>query len=172
MVIDQRQGDSPSEAFLLLLSSLVTRRPDKEAIQAMDLTFRGDEGEEFSKLFKIPCGRFVPPYLAAHQNIDAPQIFMSKLMGLYRKGGFMFEQNSGERPDHAGVVLEFMALMRSEGKNPTDELEALITDPLKRFSKALRKATEHPLYKKVADALAEMSKKEMFPGEQERNLGK
>ena len=169
MVMSQKKGTRSFADSLLLLSSLVTKRPDKEVIQAMGLNFRGDEVEEFSTLFQIPCGRFVPPYLAAHQNVIAPQMFMSKLMTLYRKGGFIFEQNSGERPDHAGVVLEFMALLQSEGKNPTDELEALIIDPLKRFSMALRKATEHPLYKKVADALAQMSKTETFSGEQERN---
>jgi nitrate reductase assembly molybdenum cofactor insertion protein NarJ len=99
----------------------------------------------------------------------APQMFMSKLLILYRGGGFIFEQKSGERPDHAGVILEFMALLRSEGKSPTYELGALIMDPLKRFSEALRKATEHPLYRKVADALAEMSKAETFSEEQDRN---
>jgi len=159
----------PSAASLLLLSSLVTKRPDKEFIRAIGLDVRGDEEEEFSKLLQIPCGRFVPPFLAAHQNTMAPQIFMSKLLTLYREGGFMFEHNSGMRPDHAGVILEFLALLQSEGKNPADELKILITDPLKQFSRALGKATEHPLYRKVADMLAETAKTETFSREHGQN---
>jgi TorA maturation chaperone TorD len=156
MTISQKNAIGLCPVSLLLLSSLVTERPDKEQVQAMGLDFRGDEGEEFSKLLRIPYGRFVPPFLAAHQKVVAPQEFMSKLLGMYLEGGFKFEKSTGVRPDHVGVVLEFLALLESEKKIPPDELQALIADPLKQFAEALRKATEHPLYRKVADELTEM----------------
>lgn len=151
---------------LLLLSSLITERPDKERVQAMGLDFRGDEGEEFSKLLRIPHGRFVPPFLASYQKTMAPQEFISKLLSIYLEAGFKFEQSSGERPDHVGVVLEFFAMLESEKKNPTDELIVLIDAPLKQFAESLRKATEHPLYRKVAEVLADMGERETTSNEQ------
>ncbi len=148
-------------ASLLLISHLLTERPVKERVQALGLDFRGDEEEEFSQLLRIPHGRFVPPYLAAHQRSVAPQEFMSKLLSAYLEGGFKFEQSTGERPDHVGVVLEFLAMLETEKKNPTDELLVLIAAPLKQFAESLRKATKHPLYQKVADVLSNLGKKEM-----------
>lgn len=156
MVTHQKDKVGRCPAPLLLLSCLVTERPDKEWVKAMGLDFRGDEEEEFSKLLRIPCGRFIPPFLAAHQRTVAPQEFMSKLLALYREGGFKFEQGAGERPDHVGVVLEFLALLESEEKDPSHELQVLISDPLKQFAKELGRATEHPLYRKVADVLVDM----------------
>ncbi len=161
MNLYQKKRIGLSPVSLLLLSSLLTKRPDKEWIKAMGLDFRGDEEEEFSNLLRIPYGRFVPPFLAAHQSAVAPQEFMSKLLKMYRGGGFKFEQGAGERPDHVGVVLEFLALLESEEKDPSHELQVLISDPLNQFAKALKKATEHPLYRKVADVLAEMDWVEM-----------
>lgn len=152
-------------ASLLLLSCLMTERPDKERVQAMGLDFRGDEGEEFSKLLRIPHGRFVPPFLAAHQKTVAPQEFISKLLAIYSEGGFKFEQSTGERPDHVGVVLEFLAMLESEKKNPTEELLVLIAAPLKQFAESLRKATEHPLYRKVADVLDDIGERETISTE-------
>lgn len=152
-------------ASLLLLSCLVTERPDKKRVQAIGLDFRGDEREEFSQLLRIPCGKFVPPFLAAHQKAVAPQEYMSNLLAIYREGGFKFEQSAGERPDHIGVILEFLALLRSEEKNPTVELQVLIADPLKKFAEALGKATEHPLYRKVSDLLATLAEPEPMANE-------
>lgn len=168
MTISQKdKGLCP--ASLLLLSDLLTQRPDKKRIQAMGMDFRGDEGKEFSMLLRIPCGRFVPPFLAAHQKAIAPQEFLSKLLALYREGGFRFEHGAGERPDHVGVVLEFLALLRSEKKNPALELQVLITDPLQQFANSLRQATKHPLYRKVADMLADMADTETVSNEREQH---
>lgn len=169
MVISQKDEVGLYAASLLLLSCLLTKRPDKKQVQAMGLDFQGDEGEEFSKLLRIPCGRFVPPFLAAHQKAMAPQDFISKLLAMYREGGFKFEQSTGERPDHVGVVLEFLALLESEEKSPTDKLQALIADSLKQFAKALRKATIHPLYQKVADMLADAAETETVASGQGQN---
>ena len=145
---------------LLLLSCLVTERPEKEWVQAMGLDFRGDEGDEFSQLLRIPLGRFVPPFLAAHQKAVAPQDFMSRLLVIYRGQGYKFEQSTGERSDHVGVVLEFLALLESKKKDPGDELRTLIALPLKQFAEKLGKGTEHPLYRKVAEVLADLAETE------------
>ena len=155
-MIDQEREVGFHSTSLLLLSCLLTELPNKERVQAMGLDFQGDEGEEFSQLLRIPHGRFIPPFLASHQRIVAPHQFMSKLLVIFRQGGFKFEQSTGERPDHIGVILEFLALLESKGQNPSDELQALITEPFKKFAIALNKATEHPLYRKVAEALTEM----------------
>lgn len=157
MTIDSEGAESCPVSFLLI-SSLLTEPPDKERVQAFGLDFRGDEGEEFSQLLRIPYGRFVPPFLAVHQNVIAPQDLISKLLSIYLNGGFKFDQSTGERPDHVGVVLEFLAMLESEKKNPTDELLVLISIPIKKFAESLRKATEHPLYLKIADVLDDMGK--------------
>ena len=88
---------------------------------------------------------------------------------MYREEGVKFEQSTGERPDHVGVVIEFLALLESEEKSPTDELQALIADPLKQFAKALRKATTHPLYQKVADMVADVAETETVANRQGQN---
>ncbi|MCK4932048.1 MAG: molecular chaperone TorD family protein [Candidatus Aminicenantes bacterium] len=168
MNINRKNGVGRCPVSLLLLSYLVTERPDKERVQAMGLEFRGDEGEEFSKLLRIPHGRFIPPFLAAHQKAVAPQEFMSKLLAIYLEEGFKFEQSTGVRPDHVGVVLEFLALLESEKKNPPDELQVLIAVSLKQFAEALGKATEHPLYRKVADVLVDMVETETVASKQKQ----
>lgn len=168
MTISQKNAVGLCPVSLLLLSYLVTECPDKERVQAMGLDFRGDEGEEFSKLLRIPYGRFVPPFLAAHQKAVAPQELMSKLLGMYLEEGFKFEQSTGVRPDHVGVVLEFLALLESEEKNQPDGLQALIADPIKQFAEALRKATEHPLYRKVADVLSDIVETETVASKQKQ----
>lgn len=154
------EGEVLCPASILLLSSLVTEPPNKERVQAMGLGFRGDEEEEFFKLLRIPCGRFVPPFLAAHQKELASQEFISKLLSLYMDAGLEFKKNTGERPDQIGVILEFLALLKSDGREPPDDLVRLITCPLRRFAEALGKATDHPLFRKVAVALAEMVESE------------
>jgi TorA maturation chaperone TorD len=156
MGINQRDGIEFCPAPLLLLSHLLTKHPEKEWVLAMELDFRGDEGEEFSKLLRIPYGQFVPPFLAAYQKAMAPNKYISMLLEMYLDEGFKFEQSAAERPDHVGIVLEFLALLESEKKNPSDKLQAMIADPIKQFAQALRKATKHPLYQKVADMLADM----------------
>lgn len=161
MIVNDLENSELCPESLLLLSCLMTERPDKERVQAMGLDFRGDEGEEFSQLLRIPHGRFVPPFLAAYQKAAAPQEFISKLLAIYLEGGFKFEQSTGERPDHVGVVLEFLAMLESEKKNPPEKLRILIAAPLKQFAESLRKATEHPLYRKVADVLDDMGGREM-----------
>jgi TorA maturation chaperone TorD len=168
MSISQKSAVEHCPASLLLLSCLVTERPDKKQVQAMGLDFRGDEGQEFSKLLRIPYGRFVPPFLAVHQKDVAPQELMSKLLGMYLEGGFKFEQSTGVRPDHVGVVLEFLALLESEKKNPPVGLQALIADPIKQFAEALGKATEHPLYRKVAKELVDMIETEAVASKQKQ----
>ncbi len=168
MVISQKEGAELCPASILLLSSLLTESPNKERVQAMGLNFKGEEPEEFSQRLRMPHGQFVPPSLAAPQKVWAPQTLMSKLLAIFLAGGFKFEQNSGVRPDHVGVVLEFLALMKTEEKNPGDELRALIADPLKQFSEALSKATEHPLYLKVADELANVAEAELISLKQKK----
>jgi TorA maturation chaperone TorD len=168
MTISQKDEVGLCPVSLLLLSYLVTERPDKKRVQAMGLDFRGDEGEEFSKLLRIPYGRFIPPFLSAHQKAVAPQEFMSKLLGMYLEEGFKFEQSTGVRPDHVGVVLEFLALLESEKKNPPDGLQMLIADPIKQFAEALGKATEHPLYRKVAETLTGMVETETVASRQKQ----
>lgn len=168
MTISQKEGVGLCPASYLLLSSLLTESPNKERVQAMGLSFRGDEPAEFSRLLRIPHGRFVPPFLAAHQNALAPQEFMSRLLAVFLAGGFKFERNSGVRPDHVGVVLEFLALMKTKEKNPSDALRALIADPIKQFYEALSRATEHPLYCKVANELANLAESEMITQKQKQ----
>ncbi|MFQ6108342.1 MAG: molecular chaperone TorD family protein [Candidatus Aminicenantales bacterium] len=124
------------------------------------MELRGDEEEEFFKLLRIPCGRFVPPFLAAHQKEVAPQEFISKLLSLYSDAGFEFKKTTGERPDQIGVILEFLAILKSDGREPPADLIRLITCPIKQFAEALGKATDHPLFKKVAVALAELFESE------------
>jgi TorA maturation chaperone TorD len=165
--LEDRIGHCP--ASLLLLSSLVTERPNKERVQAIGLDFQGDEEKEFSKLLRIPYGRFVPPFLAAHQKTIAPPEFMSKLQMMYKEGGFKFEQSTGVRSDHIGVVLEFLALLESEERKPTDELQALIAAPFRQFASALGKATKHPLYKKVSEELTALIEKEIVARERGQN---
>jgi nitrate reductase assembly molybdenum cofactor insertion protein NarJ len=93
---------------------------------------------------------------------------MSSLLLIYRAAGFELGQGVGERPDHVGVVLEFLALLESEKRNLSPELLSLITDPIKQFAKALGKATEHPLYQKVAGVLTDMAESEWAAGKQKQ----
>jgi TorA maturation chaperone TorD len=82
----------------------------------------GDVHQEFMDLFKIPLGRYVPPYEAVHRDSRLVDGVPTRglLMGpstvevrrLYRDAGA--DLRLAELPDHIGVELAFLAFLCHE----------------------------------------------------------
>jgi len=137
----------------MLLERLLTEAPKPEWAEAMGCRWTGEEEREFQALLRIPHGRFVPPVLAAHQEVFKPQDMMLLLVQYYRQVGLEIKEHSGVRPDHVGVVLEYLALCIEKQGLVEKAAWDLVRPALHNFAKALAEAAEHPLYRRVAEEL-------------------
>lgn len=155
------KSENITPEHIFILSHLLNEPVENEIAEYLEVELKGDEKQEFSELFKIPTGRFVPPYLAANQNSISPQEYQLTLKNFFKEGDFVLKEKIGERPDHIGVVLEFVSLQIPTNFQLAEKTWNYVKKDIVNFAKKLDSATESPVYKKLSENLIFLGEKSL-----------